>query len=280
MTKLRRLLRNVPVLRFGAGSTLAVLIATAALAITAAPAFLPAPVLAAEAPGGGGAAPQAMALPADITPLQAEALKQAILSGAPIPPEVQKLLDSRPDLKGRFPQDLREKPDPKEREKAADRKAGLPPAASPEAPARYDWRSSIYVANLFSKRLHDAEVRTLGHFGHELFAPRPGGAVTLENMPVSPDYIVGPGDEVIVKMWGRVEGTQRMVVDRDGKIFFPKIGSLYVAGKTFAELKSFLKSKVSTIAEVSSDVALGEMKGIRVSVVGEAIAPGWYNVSS
>jgi protein involved in polysaccharide export with SLBB domain len=193
---------------------------------------------------------------------------------------VQKFLDSRPDLKGQIPQDLREKPDPKEREKANDKKAGLPPASSPEAPARYDWRSSTYVANLFSKRLRESEVRTLGHFGHELFAPRPGGAATLENMPVSPDYIVGPGDEVIVKMWGRVEGTHRMVVDRDGKIFFPKIGSLYVAGKTFAELKSFLKSKVSTIAEVSSDVALGEMKGIRVSVIGEAIAPGWYNVSS
>ena len=89
-----------------------------------------------------------------------------------------------------------------------------------------------------------------------------------------------PGDEIIVRMWGRVEGTQRMVVDRDGKIFFPKFGSLYVAGKTFEEVKSFLRSKVSTIAEVSSDVTLGQMKGIRVSLIGEVRAPGWYNVSS
>ena len=99
-------------------------------------------------------------------------------------------------------------------------------------------------------------------------------------MPAAPGYVVGPGDEIVVKMWGRVEGTQRMTVDRDGKIFFPKFGSLYVAGKTFEEMRAFLQSKVSTIAEVSSDVTLGQMKGIRVSVVGEVRAPGWYNVSS
>jgi protein involved in polysaccharide export with SLBB domain len=108
----------------------------------------------------------------------------------------------------------------------------------------------------------------------------------LRNVPVlrfgapAPDYVVGPGDEIVVKMWGRVEGIQRMTVDRDGTIFFPKFGALYVAGKTFSELKSYLRSKVSTIAEVSSDVTLGQMKGIRVSLIGEVRLPGWHNVSS
>jgi protein involved in polysaccharide export with SLBB domain len=64
-------------------------------------------------------------------------------------------------------------------------------------------------------------------------------------MPASP--VVGPGDEIVVKMWGRVVGIQRVTVDRDGKIFFPKFGSIYVAAKTFTELKSYLRSKVSTI---------------------------------
>jgi protein involved in polysaccharide export with SLBB domain len=145
---------------------------------------------------------------------------------------------------------------------------------------RYDWRKSPYVGSLFSKRLTDTERGSLTHFGHELFVPLPDAAQRVENIPVGPGYVVGPGDEIVVKMWGRVEGTHRMTVDRDGKIFFPKFGSLYVAGKTFAEMRSFLKSKVSTIAEVSSDVTLGQMKGIRVSVVGEVRAPGWYNASS
>ncbi len=99
-------------------------------------------------------------------------------------------------------------------------------------------------------------------------------------MPAAPGYVIGPGDEVVVRMWGRMEGTQRLTVDRDGKIFFPKLGSFFVAGKTFEELKTFLQGKVSGIKEVHSDVSLGRMKGIRVSVIGEVRVPGWYNVSS
>jgi len=277
MNNLRRLLRNVPVLRFGAAVPLAVLIATSALLVAA-------PVFAADAPS----------LSPGVTPQQAEAVRQAILSDAPIPPEVQKLLDARPELKSQLPSELREKLEQKEQEKGNEKDAGKKPAAGkPEgsaaaakaepaaaAPFRYDWRKSSYVGSLFSKRLTDAERDSLTHFGHELFVPSPGAAERIENIPVGPGYIVGPGDEIVVKMWGRVEGTQRMTVARDGKIFFPKFGSLYVAGKTFEEMRAFLKSKVSTIASVSSDVTLGQMKGIRVSVVGEVRSPGWYSVSS
>jgi protein involved in polysaccharide export with SLBB domain len=268
INSLRRLLRNVPVLRFGAAAALL------ALAV---------PVFAADAPPFDNVA--VPGLPPGVTPEQVEAARQAIRSGAPLPPEVQKALEEHPELKDQLTPDMRQKIEGKPAEKRA---AGEPaakasaPTPSPEAfgmlPA-YDWKTSQYVGRLFATRLNDNEVRTLPHFGHDLFAPRPGAA-SLENMPPAPDYVVGPGDEVVVKMWGRVEGVQRMTVDRDGKIFFPKFGSIYVAGKTFSELKSYLRSKVSTIAEVSSDVTLGQMKGIRVSVIGEVRLPGWYNVSS
>ena len=282
MTKLRRLLGNVPVLRFGAASTLAVLIATSALLALAAPVFAAdAPAVTAPFAASPGGAP---ALPADITPLQAEALKQAIQSGAPLPPEVQRALE-HPELRNQLPPDVKRKVEEKLAEKKSGTESGAKTIASETSPESfgmlppYDWRTSQYVGRLFATRLQDNEARTLPHFGHDLFAPHPGAA-SLENMPPAPDYVVGPGDEIVVKMWGRVEGIQRMTVDRDGKIFFPKFGSLYVAGKTFSEVKSFLHSKVSTIAEVSSDVTLGQMKGIRVSVIGEVRLPGWYNVSS
>ena len=258
MNSLRRLLRNVPVLRFGA--------AAAFLALAA-------PVFAADAP----------ALPPGVTPQQVEAAKQMIQSGAPLPPEAQRALEAHPELKDQLPPDVKQKVEEKLAGKGTEPAAKTPASGtSPEAfgllPV-YDWKTSPYVGRLFSTRLQQAEVQTLPHFGHDLFAPHPGAA-SLENMPPAPDYVVGPGDEVVVKMWGRVEGVQRMTVDRDGKIFFPKFGSLYVAGKTFSELKSYLRAKVSTIAEVSSDVTLGQMKGIRVSVIGEVRLPGWYNVSS
>lgn len=219
------------------------------------------------------------ALPPGVTPQQAEAARQMLRSGAPLPPEAQKALEAHPELKEQLPPEVRKKLEEKKKEEEAQKEAAPPPSER-AAVSGYDWRASVYVGGLFSKRLRDDEVRTLSHFGHEVFAPRPGAAATLENMPVTPDYIVGPGDEVIVRLWGRMEGTHRMTVDRDGKIFFPKIGSLYVAGKSFSELKRFLKSKAGTIAEVSSDVTLGQLKGIRVSVIGEVRSPGWYNVSS
>ena len=233
-----------------------------------------APPLHAQSPPG--AAPS---LPAGITPQELEAAKKAIQSGAPLPPEVQRVLEAYPELKDQIPPEPRKRIEVKETAKDAATK----PAGPPEGPtigAAYDWRKSSYVAGLFAERLNDAEIGKLEHLGHALFAPRPGGVSILENIPVSADYVVGPGDEVIVRLWGRLEGTYRMEVDREGKIFVPKIGSLYVAGKTFSELKSFLKAKVSAIAQVSSDVSLGQMKGIRVSVAGEVPAPGWYSVSS
>jgi protein involved in polysaccharide export with SLBB domain len=226
-------------------------------------------------------AAQQDALPPGIPPRQIELWKQMLQAGKELPQEAKDLLEARPDLKDRLPEDLRQKLEEKKPEVEAGKKPA--PPATQEMPGflpAYDWKTSVYVGGLFLNRLQDNESKTLIHFGHEVFAPRPGGAVFLENLPVTPDYVVGPGDEVIVRLWGRMEGTYRLTVDRDGKIFFPKLGSFPVAGKTFGELRSFLQAKISSIAEVSSDVSLGQTKGIRVSVVGEVQAPGWYSVSS
>src|SRR3990170_2678734 len=180
MNNLRRLRTNVPVLRFGVAATLAVLIA--AFALLAAPALM-APALAAE--GFGDGAPQSPAqlpaLPPGLSPEQAQK------------DEADSQAKKRADAEAA------------RKERAAKGEAG--DAAKADLASRYDWKNSVYVSNLFSKRLREAEVRTLGHFGHELFAIRSGGGAALENMPVSPNYIVGPGDEIVVKMWGRVEGT-------------------------------------------------------------------------
>ncbi len=284
MTKLRRLLRNVPVPRFSAASILAVLIATSLLLV--APGLLTVTTVAFMAPTsavaaedlGGGPMPE---LPAGLSPEQADMIRKMLQNNA----EARKELEAAQQKKGQSAQQIKRAAEAEAeatKKELAAKPEGAAAAARAElaAPVRYDWRLSAYVGPLFANRLTPQERDSLTHFGHELFAPTPGAALLLENIPVAPGYIVGPGDEIVVKMWGRVEGTQRMVVDRDGKIFLPKFGSLYVAGKTFEEMRASLKAKVSTIAEVSSDVPLGQMKGIRVSVVGEVRAPGWYNVSS
>jgi len=291
MTNLQRLLRNVPVPRFavprfGAASILAVLIATSALlvapallALTTVALMAPTPALAAETLAEDPAAD----LPASLSPDQAEMAKKLLQTNE----DARKALEAAKQQKAQTGQKMKKAAEAEAeavKKDLAAKPEGVTAVAKAElaatAAVRYDWRKSPYVGNLFASRLSDPEKASLTHFGHELFAPTLGSALLLENIPVGPGYIVGPGDEIVVKMWGRVEGTQRMVVDRDGKIFLPKFGSLYVAGKTFEELRAFLKAKVSTIAEVSSDVTMGQMKGIRVSVVGEVLSPGWYNVSS
>jgi protein involved in polysaccharide export with SLBB domain len=261
MTRMRRLQESIPFVSF-----------TIVLALflgLVAP-FAPVPAFAAEPLEGGSAMP---ALPPGLTPEQAEAARALLESN----PEARKALEAAMQKRAAEAEVEATKRD------VIGGKGVFPEGAargerSVELP--YQWQTSTYVGGLFKNRLSKPERETMIHFGHDLFVPSYARTKLLENTPVSPGYVVGPGDEIVVRMWGRVEGTQRMVVDRDGKIFFPKFGSLYVAGKTFEEVKSFLKAKVSTIAEVRSDVTMGQMKGIRVSVVGEVTRPGWYNVSS
>jgi len=266
-------LKNVPLLKFFA--------AWMFLLVAAAPLFAQAPP---AQPLFRNEISAAMpVLPPGVTPQQAEAWKQMLLSGKELPPEAKKALEASPELKEMLAAEVRKKIEGKEKEaegEAAKKPAPPAPQEAPGALAGYDWKTSVYVGGLFSGRLQDNEAKTLIHFGHEVFDPRPGAAPLPENMPATPEYVIGPGDEVIARLWGRMEGTHRMTVDREGKIFLPKLGSLYVAGKTFGELKSFLKSRISSMAGVSSDVSLGQMKGVRVSVVGEVRVPGWYSVGS
>ncbi len=252
-------------------------------------------VLAAEAPSSSPFSP---ALIPSLTPAQATMIQEAVRKGE-LTPEVRRLIQSNPELKNLLPPRWREQLETE----GAGRELGLDNAAMQRLKEaaeredrekaeeekrrkllgeRYDWKKSVYVSRLFRSRLEEEEADQLSHFGHELFDPRaePMRPVMADSFPVPDDYVVGPGDEIIVKLWGRMEGIHRMRVDREGKIFFPKLGPMYVAGKTFGELKTFLRGKVGSIAEVRADISLGELTGFLVSVLGEVPAPGRVRVSS
>ena len=232
--------------------------------------------LAAEGPRRRGRRPGP---PPGVTPAAGGDAKRLSHSGAPLPPEAKKSVEAAqsrrrssraPEAEGR--ERLAEKP----AESAPKKPAADPPKESRSATAVAPLRLEdvLLRGSPLREPTHRPGPTSLTHFGHDLFDPSAARRRSSRTCPVSPGYVVGPGDEIVVRMWGRVEGTQRVTVDRDGKIFFPKFGSLYVAGKTFEELEAFLKAKISTIAEVSSDVAMGQMKGIRVSVMGEVRFPG------
>jgi len=119
-------------------------------------------------------------------------------------------------------------------------------------------------------------------YGYELFRQQSKTFVPpVDRIPVGPDYIIGPGDELRITLWGNIEGNFSVVVDRDGHINMPKIGVLGVAGLTFKELKDVLNKEFSKYyTGFQMNVSMGLLRTIRVYVVGNAERPGSYSISS
>jgi polysaccharide export outer membrane protein len=121
----------------------------------------------------------------------------------------------------------------------------------------------------------------LRQFGYDLFRQSPSTFAPVEKVPVGPDYVIGPGDEIRIAVWGKIEGQWNVVVDRDGNIALPKIGILGVTGLKFNELKELLQMEFSKYyTGFEMNVSMGALRTIRVYVVGNAEKPGAYTVSS
>lgn len=121
----------------------------------------------------------------------------------------------------------------------------------------------------------------LKQFGYELFAGSPTTFAPATDIPIPVDYIVGPGDTVIVQYYGKQNNTNELVVDRDGSLKVPGIGPVSVAGLTFAEMKRQLLDMISNqLIGVNASIGLGTLRSIRVFVLGEAYRPGSYTISA
>ena len=125
-------------------------------------------------------------------------------------------------------------------------------------------------------------------FGHNLFDnPR----LTFEpniNVATPASYSLGPGDEVIIDVWGASETTIRQVISPEGSILVNSLGPIYLSGKTVAEANDFVKREFAKIySGITGDapttyvkLTLGEIRTIQVSVMGEVNVPGTYTLSS
>ncbi|VAX34628.1 polysaccharide export protein [hydrothermal vent metagenome] len=122
---------------------------------------------------------------------------------------------------------------------------------------------------------------SLKQFGYDLFMRPPSTFAPVRNVPVGPGYVIGPGDEVKVSIWGKVEGQWDVVVDRDGNVSIPKVGTLGVSGLKFSELRTLLHKQFSRYyTGFQMNVSMGSLRSIRVYVVGNARRPGAYTLSS
>jgi len=118
-------------------------------------------------------------------------------------------------------------------------------------------------------------------YGANLFRTIPSTFAPVDLAPVPADYVIGPGDELRIRIWGQITLESNVRVDRSGDIYLPQVGQVHVAGLAFSELESHLRQAVGRVYhnfDLNADV--GQIRAIQVYVSGEARRPGVYTVSS
>lgn len=163
------------------------------------------------------------------------------------------------------------------------RQQPIPNGEETEAPAAPTSPLAPYVPSEFERFVQrqaggGVELR---RFGSDLFTG-PTETRGAELSPLVPaDYLVAPGDEVLITLWGSVDADLRLVVDRSGRISIPRVGTVQVSGTRYGELQGVVSRRVSQVfRNFELSVSLGQLRGIRVFVTGFAKRPGIYNVSS
>lgn len=118
-------------------------------------------------------------------------------------------------------------------------------------------------------------------FGSELFTGRNTFDAAETNAVVPADYVVGPGDELQINLWGSVDADLSTQVDRSGRITLPRVGTIMVGGMKYADLPDLIARRVSqSFRNFQLSVSLGQVRGVRIYVTGNVKRPGAYTVSS
>jgi protein involved in polysaccharide export with SLBB domain len=132
----------------------------------------------------------------------------------------------------------------------------------------------------FQKFVQESTGKLLPLFGASLFE-NPMAYAADAAAPAPSEYVLGPGDEVRIQIWGTVDFAGNQTLDRNGQISLPKIGAITLGGVQVKDLEAVLKKQVATVYNnFSINATLGKLRGITVYVVGQANQPGTYNLNS
>ncbi|TFB09815.1 hypothetical protein E3V36_05730 [Candidatus Marinimicrobia bacterium MT.SAG.2] len=125
-------------------------------------------------------------------------------------------------------------------------------------------------------------------FGYEIFNLSPKTFEPLEGGPVDPNYPLGPGDEIVLTLWGDTEQFHRLRIDREGKILIPDIGQVVISGLTLERAEEKIKSRLSGVysgldplsgsQSTFFDLSMGKLRSIRIFIMGEVKRPGGYTM--
>jgi protein involved in polysaccharide export with SLBB domain len=129
-------------------------------------------------------------------------------------------------------------------------------------------------------RLQEFGEDALKPFGYDLFEGVPSTFAPVSDIQVPIDYLVGPGDTLEIQLYGNEPATYSLTVQRDGRVNFPKLGPIMVSGMSFDSARAEIERRVSQqLIGSRVSVTMGNLRSIRVFVLGEAEKPGSYTVS-
>jgi protein involved in polysaccharide export with SLBB domain len=135
--------------------------------------------------------------------------------------------------------------------------------------------------NDFQKFVLESTGQALPLYGASFFAQAANSYVPLANTPVSPDYTLGPGDEVLIRGWGAVDVDVKGTIDRNGLIHIPRIGAVSLGGVKSSQAEGVIHAAVGRYyKDFQLSVTLGQLRGVTVYVVGQARRPGAYTLAS
>jgi protein involved in polysaccharide export with SLBB domain len=145
---------------------------------------------------------------------------------------------------------------------------------------------SAYYVKAFKYR---GVADTLKAFGYDIFNYSPTTFQPSINIPVPNSYVIGPGDEIVISLWGETQLVYNLTVSQDGSIYIPDVGLVYVSGLTMKGLREKLLSVLSKSysslnvsakggAKTHLDVTTGQLRSVKVYVLGEVNTPGGYTL--
>jgi protein involved in polysaccharide export with SLBB domain len=133
----------------------------------------------------------------------------------------------------------------------------------------------------FQKFVAATTGQVLPILGADLFRDVPATFAPSNLAPASSQYIVGPDDELRVRIWGQINYSGNLRVDRSGNIYLPQAGSVHVSGLRFSDLDQHLRSAIGKMyRNFDLSVDLGQIRSIQVYITGQARSPGVYTMSS
>jgi len=117
--------------------------------------------------------------------------------------------------------------------------------------------------------------RGLPVFGRELFTTRDSSLAPVETAAVGPDYVLGPGDNLTVFVSGFTDTSYSLILDRDGQVFLPRVGSTSLWGLSLADAEKLIRSRLATVLRNARvQISMGRMRALEVFVLGAVVAPG------